>query len=66
MAMWISNCYDDDDLLQPGDRLTIQVHEGDDAPQPTGLYDAAGRPLVRHARRAPMGFDLTPRRPTGR
>ncbi len=45
------------------DRPTITVHEDDDEPQDTGLLDACGNPLFRVRDRAPLGFDLTPRKP---
>ena len=45
------------------DRPSITIYEPDDEAQDTGLLDACGNPLFRVVDRAPIGFDLTPRKP---
>jgi hypothetical protein len=47
-----------DDWYDTGGPDSITIHEPEDSPQWTGLYDAHGNELYRVRDRLPMGFRL--------
>lgn len=49
--------YDDGQDIVRGDRVSLTIVEPTDEPQPTGLLDRHGNPLMRKAKaRRPIGF----------